>query len=191
MEERESAFDERIYTYAIVNNKHINIDDFFDDAFKTFDAKQTSIIADRYIVKTYASFVGDFINSAGVKELLHARLYINCDAQLMDLDTDLHVWYIDIIFKHVKVRIEDLELNGSGWILASIVELVIFDNVWEPLRGSSFIQLSTAIARKKAVINVQNADERCFEWALLVVMQVSSCNQSTEGPVVSAAPGKA
>lgn len=49
VEERESAFDNHIQTYAIVNNRHINIDQYFDDAFTIFDARQTSILADHFI----------------------------------------------------------------------------------------------------------------------------------------------
>ena len=36
-----------------------------------------------------------------------------------------------------------------------------------PLRGAKHIQLPPYIANKKAIINVQNQDTRCFEYAVL------------------------
>ena len=37
---------------------------------------------------------------------------------------------------------------------------------YEPIKGSSYIQLPKAIADKKAILNIKNTDERCLEWAL-------------------------
>ena len=36
-----------------------------------------------------------------------------------------------------------------------------------PLSGSSYIPTPSSIAKKQAVINVQNADQFCFQWAIL------------------------
>ena len=38
---------------------------------------------------------------------------------------------------------------------------------YEPIKGSSYIQLPKAIADKKAIINIKNNDERCLEWVLI------------------------
>jgi len=38
---------------------------------------------------------------------------------------------------------------------------------YRPFRGSSYIALPAYINNKKACINVQNNDEKCFQWALL------------------------
>ena len=57
--------------------------------------------------------------------------------------------------------------GGSGWIFQSIEHLLLNVDKNVPLNGSSYIDLPKEIKTKKAVINVQNKDDRCFEYAIL------------------------
>ena len=47
----------------------------------------------------------------------------------------------------------------------SALHLSIFK--YQPFSGSSYIKLPDEIEKKKAVVNVKNDDNRCFEWAIL------------------------
>ena len=38
---------------------------------------------------------------------------------------------------------------------------------YNPLKGSSYIPLPAKLANKKAVINIQNTDQKCFMWSVL------------------------
>ena len=57
--------------------------------------------------------------------------------------------------------------GGSGWIFQSIEHLLLNVDKNIPLNGSSYIDLPKEIKTKKAVINVQSKDNRCFEYAIL------------------------
>ena len=57
--------------------------------------------------------------------------------------------------------------NGSGWYFKKIVNLEIHINEFRPLRASSYISLPDWIMRKKAIVNIQNKDEKCFLWSIL------------------------
>ena len=57
--------------------------------------------------------------------------------------------------------------NGSGWILESIDYLRLFTAMYEPVLGKSYIPTPTAIKGKLAIVNIQNDDNRCFEYAIL------------------------
>ena len=57
--------------------------------------------------------------------------------------------------------------GGSGWIFQSIEKLRLKVDKNIPLNGSGYIDLPKEIKTKKAVINVQNKDDRCFEYAIL------------------------
>ena len=48
-----------------------------------------------------------------------------------------------------------------------MVNLEIHTNEYEPMKGSSFIPLPDWISNKKAIINIQNKDEKCFLWCIL------------------------
>ena len=40
-------------------------------------------------------------------------------------------------------------------------------NKYYPLRGTSYIPLTTVLANKKVIINVQNDDNKCLKWSVL------------------------
>jgi hypothetical protein len=63
-------------------------------------------------------------------------------------------------------KMSEFQVRGSGWTLTKIVRLEVNVNQYNPLRGNSFIDLPKKIKNKKAVINIQNADEYCFAWAV-------------------------
>ena len=56
---------------------------------------------------------------------------------------------------------------GSGWQFVEVEKLVLHTTRWEPLNGSSYIDLPEALKNKKAIINMKNQDEECFKWCVL------------------------
>jgi hypothetical protein len=63
-------------------------------------------------------------------------------------------------------KMSEFQVRGSGWTLTKIVRLEVNVNQYNPLRGNSFIDLPKKIKNKNAIINIQNADEYCFAWAV-------------------------
>ena len=55
----------------------------------------------------------------------------------------------------------------SGLVLAGILQLVIRGVRYIPLAGRCFRELPPYLKNKKAIINIQNNDERCFGYSLL------------------------
>jgi hypothetical protein len=81
-----------------------------------------------------------------------------------------HASKIEEIFKSnvesITTKMGEFQTRGSGWTLINILQFVLNINQYNPLRGSSFIELPVAIKNKKAVINIRNADDYCFAWAV-------------------------
>ena len=42
--------------------------------------------------------------------------------------------------------------------------------VYAPLQGSSYVKLPKELEDKKAILNVQNEDEKCFLWSVLAAL---------------------
>ena len=59
------------------------------------------------------------------------------------------------------------EAEGSGWDFSKVIKLVLHTTKWEPIYGSSYIPLDPYLANKKALINMQNEDDKCFMWSVL------------------------
>ena len=64
-------------------------------------------------------------------------------------------------------RSQEFQAEGSGWTLERILSLTLHTVAYQPLLGNSFIKSPEYIARKKAVLNIQNDDDKCILWAIL------------------------
>ena len=60
--------------------------------------------------------------------------------------------------------------EGSGWRLDSIQSVDLNICQYKPIRGSNYIETPKAIEAKKAVVNVQNDDNKCFLYSVLAAL---------------------
>ena len=74
---------------------------------------------------------------------------------------------LDAVFEELKNGNCNLIRNKSGLQIRKIVRLDLQIAEFKPLAGSSYLPLPTFLANKKAIINVQNTDNRCFGYAIL------------------------
>ena len=58
------------------------------------------------------------------------------------------------------------QIQGSTWRFRSVLSLNLHTVKYEPLGVSSYIPLSSFLVAKKAIINLKNADDECFKWAI-------------------------
>ena len=68
---------------------------------------------------------------------------------------------------HMKELVPEKETQGTGWVFQRIVTLDVHVAKYKPLKGSSWFDLPQALKLKKAIVNVKNADQQCFKWAVL------------------------
>ena len=91
-------------------------------------------------------------------------MYININQILITSSTDLNDLINDIKQK-LKEKIQELELRGSGWVLAFIDSAIFKLNKKTVSSGSKISPLPEFIVNKKCVLNPQNKfDEKCFMW---------------------------
>ena len=82
-----------------------------------------------------------------------------------DIETFLKEAYAQLD-KHVDKFTND----GSGWILDNVLSLSVNIAKYQPLKGSSYIELPKYLKDKKAIVNVKNQDDECLKWALLAAL---------------------
>ena len=73
------------------------------------------------------------------------------------------------IVKHDK-DIETFTHNGSGWRFIGLDRVVVTVYDYNPARGRSYIPTPPVLASKKAIVNVQNTDNKCFMWSILAAL---------------------
>ena len=77
--------------------------------------------------------------------------------------------------------ISNYQQNGSDWYFKQIHQLEIHTNEFRPIRGSSYIPLPDWIMRKKAIVNIQNKDDKCFLWSVLRYLHPREKNDTRLG----------
>ena len=61
-----------------------------------------------------------------------------------------------------EVYIEAYQQNGSARYFKEVYKLEIHTVEYNPTKGSSYIPLPDWISNKKAIVNIENKDEKCF-----------------------------
>ena len=94
------------------------------------------------------------------------KAYFHSDTHINIESTDVKEILAAMINKIIN-QIGKYQQNGSGWYFKEVVRLEIHTVDYKPMRGSSYIPLPDFIRRKKAIINIQNRDDKCFPWSVL------------------------
>ena len=74
---------------------------------------------------------------------------------------------IDKCIKRIINDLEAFQVNGSGWYFKEVAQLEIHTVENGAMKGSSYIPLPDWISNKKAIVNIENKDEKCFLWCIL------------------------
>ncbi len=85
----------------------------------------------------------------------------------------------DVAYELVSLlikKIEAFENNASGWKFYENIRLDINIYKYNAIRGSSYIRLPSIIANKKACINIENNDEKCFLYSVCQHVQPQQKN---------------
>lgn len=170
VEERNFAFQNRLQTFSIMNIDHIDTNSFFSDAFNYFETRIQAIVQTHYLIKIGTSFLAKFekkvIGEEG-ERTESQEIFLNTTAEIVDFETNLRTFYDEYVVSALNKKVEEVELRGSGFTLAQIIELNIQVSSYDPYAGASYINLPKFLQDKKAIINVQNTDNECFKYAVL------------------------
>ena len=60
--------------------------------------------------------------------------------------------------------------EGNGSMLSEILHLDLSVAQYKPLKGSSYLPLPKTLNNKKAIINIENKNNKCFMWSVLAAL---------------------
>ena len=152
--------------------------------FKTFRVNGVDGMDEKTFMRSVKPRVIDLIKSKGsikVKLILTVRFTKenpatgNIDINIYSLASKVEIVTeatdLSKLFDHMTDKIFELIQNfnnrGSGWQFDRVEHLDININPYNPLSASSYIELPSSLADKKAIINVKNEnDNECFKWVV-------------------------
>ena len=105
------------------------------------------------------------------------KVYFHSDTHINLESTDVKKILAEVI-RTIFEKVSIYQQNGSGWYFTEILHLEIHTVDYKPIRGSSYIPLPDWIMRKKAIVNIQNTDEKCFLWCVLRYLHPRDKNDS-------------
>lgn len=106
--------------------------------------------------------------SKGSSECMeYSEIRFHTKRAVIDPSTDMRQYYREYVEEALMHQLSEYQGRGSGWTLTSVDQLLVEIDRYSPLRGSSLIPLPKFIAKKKAIVNVENYDGKCFQWAIL------------------------
>ena len=101
------------------------------------------------------------------KELIKRFAFHSIGQKIITESTNLLEAYHEMR-DEIEEKIKQMDgAEGSGWVFLKVENLTLYVDIWDPLKASSYIDLPKELKNKKAIINMENKDNKCFLWCVL------------------------
>ena len=162
------AFKHAMVTYIIkpIESNKYNYEQFINDM--KYNAKKSltrEIIKRRGIRAQFTLLANFYLSSDEEKKLSEKNFNSACNVLVNTTDVKEQ---IESLPNDLKVQISEFQSKQSGWVFHSIKFLEINIYKYNPLKGSSYIELPKFIQNKKACLNVKNKDEKFFLYSVIL-----------------------
>ena len=87
--------------------------------------------------------------------------------------------FLDESTEKIDLSFDQYLQNGSGWILETIDYLNVCSADYVPVRGKSYIPTPKSLEGKRAIVNIKNDDDRCFEYAIIASQHYKEIDDRT------------
>ena len=121
--------------------------------------------------------MGKLESGAKINFEVQDKAYFHSGSHINIVSTNLKDLFAKIV-QEIMEKVETYQQNGSGWYLNEVIELEIHTAAYVPFNGSSYIPLPDWIVRKRAILNIQNKDNKCFLWSILRYLHPKEKNGS-------------
>ena len=148
------------YNIKVLNNKDLRIQ--FKEVRKPLEDLLSNKTQHKYSQMLVVTFKKESKSAAGEAVFIYKTTYFNSKTKtiLSGSDTKLEEGNSDIL-NFIDIWISD----GSGWTIERIEKHFINFVKYQPLKGSSYIELPKESQHpRKGLINIQNKDNECFRW---------------------------
>lgn len=188
-----SAFGRRIREFDLVNNGFTDIEPFLMGAFELYQSQIKEAVNQFDMIKTLSYFTAEFERAFQTDEssdpIFEKRtVHIPTIVKEIDRNTNMSKHFQLNIISYVKRRVEEVMLEGSGFRLSRIERLTVQIFKYEPLRGSGSLTLPAILQKKnKSIVNIRNADDQCFKWAVLSALHHDEVHAENRNKVTDVA----
>lgn len=179
-EDLQSVFKGRVRTGVVINLQHKDIERFLEDARLMYIRRVKNVMKKHGNLKVHATLTCKFLKQGEVD--IEDTKYFNVKSFEVLPATDLKATFNEKLIDSILTDVQDFNDENSGWTLTEILNISFNFNKFNPLEGagtnSTFTDLPKSIQNKRAVVNVKNKDEYCFNWAIMSALYPATSNVS-------------
>ena len=117
-------------------------------------------------IKWYIIMCIQFVKRDRTGELLYVSPHFHGECRIMLNDSEFSINYRETMAK-ILSSISQFQREGSDWTIHKVESIKVHSAKYRPLRANSFIPTPIRLRYKKAIINVENNDDKCFMYAIL------------------------
>ena len=114
-------------------------------------------------------------NTANNEEL---NVYVSTTQQALNSYEKLNGVWAEEMMRNFEHAAETARMRGSGWTVGEVLSIELKETKFNPIIGRSYVPLPADVVAKRAVLNIQNTDDKCFMWCVLVLHHVSKNTES-------------
>lgn len=174
--EIETSFDKAAVIYKIkadnIIQSNIDVVNYIQDLINAFKFKIENEVQSKTAIKIYFSCFIDFHLAVDAEYKTNPTPCLSTTPTIVFVASNIDE-ILEEEFQKMCTLIENFEYQGSGWILDKILGVHLHVLEYKPLYGSSYFPLPPKLRNKKAVINVQNEDNKCFIWGILAGIKLN------------------
>ena len=169
----EGAYGGNYSKYRINGVEGMDLPTFFSrirNSITTVLKKETSSRSVRAQTATFIRFMkGDELITLAFSSRMTPVYYLN------DIDS-----LVQSMIEHMTQQVENPALSDSKLVFDRIMYMDIRMYRLNLTRGSSYISLPDWLAKKKAILNPKNLDEKCFKWAVIAALKWGEIDSHSE-----------
>ena len=162
LEKEKSAFENFATKYTIQGIPGLNPKQYFAQIYKTL----RDFFTNHRDIKFRIHLVTNMEKQKNDKIVQEDKSYFTSGNLNNMKSTDVD-YLIRKSLNSIQGGLEEYQNNGSDWRFKGTDKLEIHTVEYNPTKGSSYIPLPDWISNKKAIVNIQNKDEKCFLWSIL------------------------
>lgn len=98
LEERDFAFQNRLQSFSIVNNGHIDVKPFLEEAFNFFGKRIEKLLEEHFIIRVGCCFSGVFekeVMTSENLEVVKQEFFLHTRSEMIDFETSLSSFYTE------------------------------------------------------------------------------------------------
>ena len=164
----DSALNNTVETIRFTPNNNVDIPAAFQDVEVQLRAAIQRLLQQHRNIRGYITSNVTFSRVNDGQVIYHQQLF-RSRIQVLSNEIDIEDALAEMM-REIFERSQDFQAQGSGWSLVSVDNIELHMAQYKPLDASSYIRLPKEIELTKAVLNIQNEDNKCIVWAILAFL---------------------